>query len=205
MANFVILRISMKRIIVFFLILIFFAGCGGRQPSEPTVETSSVTEELSVEQAIMYIYDEVFNAYTDLSQAEIYEADFDHKFMSSYYLELDTIVREIDESYPSEIGFHDYDHWIQGNDWDNLSYAIVSIRNISDNKAEVDMVIINYGQENPIVVKMVKEEGIWKIYDFIRNGVSELSEMEQYIEWDSDLHILHEKHGDVVEQVICRK
>lgn len=195
----------MKKIIFFVFVLIILIGCDSHQLSEPMEETPSITDEISAEQAIMNIYDEVFNAYTDLSQAEIYEADFDHKFMSSYYLELDTIVREIDESYPSEIGFHDCDHWIQGNDWDNLSYAIASIRNISDNKAEVDMVIINYGQENPIVVKMVKEEGIWKIYDFIRNGVSELSEMEQYIEWDSDLHILHEKHGDVVEQVICRK
>lgn len=196
----------MKKIIFFVFALIILVGCGSRQVSEPMVETTSVTEEVSVEQAIMNMYDEVFNAYTNLSEAEILEADFDHKFLSAYYLELDTIVREIDESYPSEIGFHDYDHWIQGNNWDNsLSYAIASIRNISDNEAEIDMVIINYGQEKPVVIKLVKEKGLWKIYDFIRDGVSELSEMEHYIEWDNDLRIMCEKYGDNVEQVICRK
>ena len=67
------------------------------------------------------------------------------------------------------------------------------------------MVIINCGQEKPVVIKLVKEKGIWKISDFIRKGVSELHEMEHYIEWDSDLRILREKNGDNVEQVICRK
>lgn len=196
----------MKKIIFFVFVLIILIGCDSHQLSEPMEETPSITDEISAEQAIMNIYDEVFNAYTDLSEAEILEADFDHKFLSAYYLELDTIVREIDESYPSEIGFHDYDHWIQGNNWDNsLSYAIASIRNISDNEAEIDMVIINCGQEKPVVIKLVKEKGLWKIYDFIRDGVSELSEMEHYIEWDNDSRILCEKYGDNVEQVICRK
>ena len=179
--------IAMKKILFFVFVLVLMTGCGGRQQSETVKEEPSVVEEISAEQAIMNIYDEVFNAYETLSEREIMAADFDRKFMSAEYLATDSIVRKIDAKYPGEIGFRDYDHWIQGNDWENLSYAIASISEISEKEAMISMVIFNCGQEKPIKVKMVKENGEWKIADFIREGVSELHEMQEYIAADAVL------------------
>ena len=177
----------MKKTLFFAFVLILMTGCGIRQQSETIKEEPSVVEEISAELAIMNIYDEIFNAYETLSETEIMAADFDHKFLSAEYLATDSIVRKIDEKYPGEIGFHDYDHWIQGNDWENLSYAIASISKTSDKEAVISMVIFNCGQEKPIKVKMLKENDVWKIADFIREGVSELHEMQEYIAADAAL------------------
>lgn len=177
----------MKKTLFFAFALILMTGCGGRQQSEIVEEESPEVEEISAEQAIMDIYDEVFNAYETLSEREIMAADLDRKFLSAEYLATDSIVRKIDEKYPGEIGFHDYDHWIQGNDWENLSYAIASISDISEKEAMISMVIFNCGQEKPIKVKMLKENDEWKIADFIREGVSELHEMQEYIAADAAL------------------
>jgi RNase P/RNase MRP subunit POP5 len=172
---------------LFIVLVIILTGCASRQQSETVKEEPTIVEEISAELAIMNIYDEIFNAYETLSETEIMAADFDRKFMSAEYLATDSIVRKIDEKYPGEIGFHDYDHWIQGNDWENLSYAIASISDTSDKEVMISMVIFNCGQEKPIKVKMLKENGEWKIADFIREGVSELHEMREYIAADAGL------------------
>jgi RNase P/RNase MRP subunit POP5 len=172
---------------LFIVLVIILTGCASRQQSETVKEEPTIVEEISAELAIMNIYDEIFNAYETLSETEIMAADFDRKFMSAEYLATDSIVRKIDEKYPGEIGFHDYDHWIQGNDWENLSYAIASISDTSDKEVMISMVIFNCGQEKPIKVKMLKENGEWKIADFIREGVSELHEMREYIAADETL------------------
>ena len=172
---------------LFIVLVIILTGCASRQQSETVKEETTIAEEISAEQAVREIYDEVFKAYNTLSETEIIAADFDYKFMSAEYLTTDSIVCEIDKKYPGEIGFHDYDHWIQGNNWENLSYEITSTNNTSDDEAVVSMVVFNCGQKKPIKVKMVKENGVWKITDFIRDGVSELHEMQDYIAADATL------------------
>lgn len=172
---------------LFFVLVLIMTSCGSRQQTETLKEESTIVEDISAEQAVREIYDEVFKVYNTLSETEIIAADFDHKFMSAEYLATDSIVCEIDKKYPGEIGFHDYDHWIRGNNWENLSYEITSMNNISDNEAMVSMVVLNCGQKEPIKVKMVKENGAWKIVDFIRDGVSELREMQDYIAADAAL------------------
>ena len=52
---------------------------------------------------------------------------------------------------------------------------------------------------------MVKENGVWKIADFITGENSEYEEMQHYIEADNDLGILREKDGNVVEEVIYHR
>lgn len=42
-------------------------------------------------------------------------------------------------------------------------------------------------RKKPVKVKIVKENGVWKIADFIRDGVSELHEMQDYIAADAEL------------------
>jgi hypothetical protein len=172
---------------LFIVLVIILTGCASRQQSENLKEEPIMVAEISAEQAVREIYDEVFKAYNTLSETEIIAADFDHKFMSVEYLTTDSIVCEIDKKYPGEIGFHDYDHWIQGNNWENLSYEITSTNNISDNEGVVSLVVLNCGQKKPIKVKIVKENGVWKIADFIRDGVSELHEMQDYIAADAEL------------------
>ena len=183
-----------KNYIFLILFLFILTGCGTHNKKDVTAED-----------AVKQIYDEVFDAYTHLPLEKLATTDFDHKFLSSGFLQLDSIVHEIDKSYPGELGFRDYDHWIQAQDWENLSYTIDSTEQVSDTRAEVWMTIFNFGTKTPLQLSMVKENGVWKIDDFIANGRSECIEMQHYIECDSDLGILQMKHGDIVEKVIYRQ
>jgi len=173
-------------------------GCNNNQPAEEGAAVS----DISAEDAVKQIYDEVFDAYIHLPLEKLITIDFDHKFLSSAFLRLDTIVNEIDKSYPGELGFRDYDHWIQAQDWENLSYSIDSTEQVSDTKAEVWITISNFDTKTPLQLSMVKENGVWKIGDFITDGLSECSEMEHYIQADNDLGILRMEYGDAVEEVI---
>lgn len=100
----------MKKIALFlFAATLMLVGCNNNQPAEEGAAVS----DISAEDAVKQIYDEVFDAYIHLPLEKLITIDFDHKFLSSAFLQLDTIVNEIDKSHPGKLGFRDYDHWIQ--------------------------------------------------------------------------------------------
>ena len=188
-----------KTLLTIFAATLMLMGCNNN--NQPAEEGAAVSD-ISAEDAVKQIYDEVFDAYIHLPLEKLITIDFDHKFLSSAFLQLDTIVNEIDKSHPGELGFRDYDHWIQAQDWENLSYTIDSTEQVSDTKAEVWITISNFDTKTPLQLSMVKENGVWKIGDFITDGRSECSEMEHYIQADNDLGILRMEYGDAVEEVI---
>lgn len=188
----------MKNTVFLILFLFILTGCGtnnkkdvtaaeDKAVSDLTIAEEKAVSDLTAEDAVKQIYDEVFDAYIHLPLEKLFTIDFDHKFLSSEFLRLDSIVTEIDKKYPGELGFRDYNHWVQAQDWENLSYTIDSTEQVSDTKAEVWMSISNFGTKStPLQLSMVKENGVWKIGDFIADGRSECSEMEHYIEIDND-------------------
>ncbi len=142
------------------------------------------TEALSSMDAVSQIYGEAFESYRKAGDAGpvVSCEELDRKFMSSAYLAMDAVIDSIDHLYPAEIGFHEYDHWIQAQDWDkDLSCSVDSLINESGTTS-VWITITNCGTKKPLEVKVVKENEQWKIDDFVTDGISERQQMQEYID-----------------------
>ena len=65
------------------------------------------------------------------------------------------------------MGLWDYDYWIQGQDWDSVSYKNVKVMDIVDGRtAHVELILHNM-QDNLIGLTLIKERGKWFIDDLI--------------------------------------
>lgn len=135
--------------------------------------------------ALQAIYADVFKWYAlaekDLSVLNKMP-DFDEKYMSSEYKRLLVKVKTIDKKHEDqgEIGFFDYDHWVCGQDFQNLSMKVVKTT-VDSGKCSADVIITNCGNENCVTVDLVCENGVWKIDDFHTDGTSEKARMRQYV------------------------
>jgi len=162
------------------------AQCTNHQ--KPVDNQESVTdnsmEALSSMDAVSQIYGEAFESYRNAGDAgpAVSCEELDRKFMSSAYLDVDAVIDSIDRLYPAEIGFHEYDHWIQAQDWDkDLSCSVDSLINENGDNS-VWITITNCGTKKPLEVKLVKENDQWKIDDFVSDGISERQQMQEYID-----------------------
>ncbi len=74
-------------------------------------------------------------------------------------------VRRIDESRPDELGLWDYDYWIQGQDWQRLSFKDVKVRDVTKGRtAHAELTLHNSGDNN-VRLTLVWERGNWYIDD----------------------------------------
>ncbi|MCR4965130.1 MAG: YbjP/YqhG family protein [Bacteroidales bacterium] len=173
----------MKKILSIFVILALLMSCNNNQKStdNQNVESDQTASELTAQETVKQIYDEVFSLYNQHPSSEINYDEVNRKYMSQHYLKVDSIVEVIDSKHPYEVGCLDYDHWIMAQDWGNLSYAVESVEEISDTEARVSIIITNFNEKTPLTLLMVKEGDEWKIEDFItHDNVSELGVMEEY-------------------------
>jgi len=172
----------MKKITLLFCAALTLTCCTPRQetPEEQTVNEMETTTAPNAQESIQQILDEVMEAYNTLPAEKISSEAFDQKFMSKQYLQLDSIIQHIDSKFPGEIGFREYDHWVQGQDWEDLSYSIDSVKQTSATEAHVWINLHNF-KDMPMEIKLVKENDTWKIEDLIANGQSEVEMMREYI------------------------
>lgn len=182
-----------KLLIISMLMSAALMSCGGgnhrQEPDALAVEAMEAVD------AIYSHVFEVYNQYLDMEGIEDASYDsmlvFDERYLSSDYLALYRQVMAVDSLYASDgIGFFDYDHWIQGQDWDKLSFRIDTAWTVSPSEVHVKLTISNFGQIT-VELPMVKEADGWKIGDFITFGPgagSELQAMKEYvdIEHESD-------------------
>jgi len=176
----------MKRIIWILMAFVMMVQCTNHPKTSDNQDavTDNEGKTTSPTEAVTQIYGEVFDTYEQAQSSEsvITSTAFDQKYMSSAYLAMDAIIDSIDRLYPAEIGFHEYDHWIQAQDWDtDLSYSVDSL--VEENgMTSVWITITNCGTKKPLEVRLVKENDQWKIDDFISDGVSERLQMQEYID-----------------------
>lgn len=128
------------------------------------------TEEVS--ERLEAIYADVFGWYSrlrdDFSLTEKMP-DFEKKYMTDDYNKWYDKVEQIDEpkSENGEMGFFDYDHWVCGQDFQDLSMRIVSVSSAAENSALAVVAISNCGTEQELTLPMVRERGDWFIDNFI--------------------------------------
>lgn len=150
-------------------------------------QTQSSNLKTEIEKRVKDIYDEIFSWYLahmdDLSNKNFNRPEV---FSKNYWQIFSAVQRKDTES--DELGFFDYDHWIQAQDWDtDLAMHIDSVE-VKDNcHALVNSHITNCGNQSPLLIAMVLENGTWLIDDFItpdHANRSEKSEMKLYLKQD---------------------
>jgi len=165
----------MKKVLAF-IAAALMTGCVQNQNKEAaqlsqySVEQLDGSEEITpidtveVRQRVTEMYDEIFALYNKSDEA----ADgalqmFNDMFLSRDFRNLDSTLsaRQSDEVFP------DYDHWIQGQDWQNLSYSIDTISTLPGSRAMVQMNIVNFGHPQALQLIMVKDDSLWMIDDFV--------------------------------------
>ena len=80
-------------------------------------------------------------------------------------------------------GFFDADYWIMGQDWHNLSISDVEVLATTPNEAAVQFQLHNLDTVKPVALKLVNEDGVWKIDNFtdVNNDLDWKQSMQQYV------------------------
>lgn len=94
--------------------------------------------------------------------------DFDSKYCSE---EWNNTLKEALLSQPDsdEIGVFDYDYWIQGQDYGDVSVSRVHVVSLDGDRAVVTLTVHNMGMDNEIRLNMVYERDDWYIDDIVDN------------------------------------
>lgn len=162
---------------VFLLLLIigYFSSNSNRNSEVNNIEASNCSEE-DIKKSVEDMYNEIFNATND-------DTDYDAKYTSSEYQKLNAIAAEL-----SEDMYIDVNHWIQGEDSENPSMKVISVKKESDNRAIAKVSIKAFKQydgESQVTLVLVNEGGKWVVDDFItiENGkkYSEKSYLADYV------------------------
>ncbi len=168
------------------------AGTGiAAKAAEPLHSDAEATEstDAGAAKALKDIYDDVFGWYEKaennlslLGQMP----DFNALYMSADYKKVLREVEAIDKDCEADgmIGFFDYDHWVDGQDFKNLSLDIMSLSGAASGKCRAEVVITNLGVKKRVGIDMVLENGKWKIDDFCTDGSSEKARMREYVAGD---------------------
>lgn len=163
-----------------------------------------------IRRSVSDMYDTVFNWYNNHRDDWRVEHDFDERYLTPSYAALQReaggIGMELNEAPPGM----DYDHWVQAQDWEEMSYSVDSIGVHSEGSADVHVdsiyvhsevsadvyvTIKNGDYRTPLLLKMkyVEEpphlgKSRWQIDDFVtkeRQGgsysVSAREAMEEYV------------------------
>lgn len=148
-------------------------------------DASGETTEKAVTAAVNDIYAEVFfwykKAEKDVSLLDK-APDFEARYMSAAYNVLYAKVKKADAAAAAKgmVGFFDSSHWVCGQDWGDLRAEVKSV-SASNGVASVKVTVWNLGNENNVLLKLVNENGAWKIDDMSIGGTSEREAMQRYV------------------------
>lgn len=78
-------------------------------------------------------------------------------------------VKEEEAKHRGELGCFDYDFWIQGQDWNKVSFSNVIVGVSSPDKA-VATIIVHNGGDSKVSLSLVRENGQWMIDDLTDKG-----------------------------------
>ncbi len=190
---------TVKSILLLAVAVVVLGACSSRgavvkssgESDHDGLDTASVVER------VQEIYGAVFKVYNEADSLrnldidsmmtnDVYErrADFEANYCSSEWNTLMKKVNEIDSLYhQNEMGFWDFDYWIMGQDWHNLSVSDVKVVERIGPWAEVDLNLHNFDKVTPLCLTMKLENGTWRIDDFADKefGTGFKQAMQEYI------------------------
>ena len=162
----------MKKTISALIALVAFAFCMNACTNAQAKQNRSdddIKEEVA--RRVKEIYDTVIPWYNshegDIRSVNDFDERFLSKEMQTMRAQVGAILRELHEKGEDDIPpGYDYDHWVMGQDWENLSIRTDSIRVLSPDTAEAYMCITNCGYPQKFMLMMTRDEKEWFIDDF---------------------------------------
>lgn len=122
-------------------------------------------------QRVSNIYKDVCDLYNAAQDnpnfdEKLSEKDFDSLYCSEEWNDLLKKVNKYDEeNNPDDIGFFDFDYWIMGQDFQDMSFHDVKVLSMNDNEATVSLTLVNLS-DIKLKLNMVYERGDWYIDNF---------------------------------------
>ena len=190
---------TMRQYFILLALALFIGACQGRAVNSDKVAPDAVVNQASdadaVASRVQEIYDAVFKEYNledslrNLDQLEglgayAHRSEFNRNFCSKEWNELVNQIDEIDSLYHAEeMGFWDADYWIMGQDWHNLSISDIEVLAVTPSEAAVQFNLHNFDSTGPVTLRLVNEDGVWKIDDFldVDNDHSWKKSMQEYV------------------------
>ena len=122
-------------------------------------------------QRVSNIYKDVCNQYNAAQDSpnlydKLSKMNFDSLYCSEEWNDLVSKVNKYDEEHnPDGIGFFDFDYWIMGQDFQDMSFHDVKVISMNDNEATVSLTLVNFS-DIKLKLSMVYERGDWYIDNF---------------------------------------
>lgn len=82
------------------------------------------------------------------------------------------------------MGFMAADHWVMGQDWQDLALSDVQVTSMTGTSATVELNLHNCGQVIPVRLEMLLEADGWRIDNFIdvKNNLDWKASMKEYVD-----------------------
>lgn len=134
-----------------------------KQADEATVANDADAQ--AVKARVETIFADIANLYNGAQDEDAQAGEpIARRYCSDEWNALEDEVERVDAKHPGDLGFWEYDVWVQGQDWDKVLYKNIDVLSLDGNTARVSLVVVN-GEEHPIEVKMVRERNDWYIDD----------------------------------------
>lgn len=146
-------------------------GCSHPKQPQRTIQNAPITridapnDSAIVAQRVTEIYGFLCKSMNDSNVEAPDGAAFERRFCSRAWNEEGKKVAQIDARHPGDMGLWDYDYWIQAQDYAHLSFRNVRIVSIENHQTARVKLILHNGEDVPLELKMVKEQGQWRIDD----------------------------------------
>lgn len=166
-------------------------------------EAPSNGKEELVKERLRQIYEEVFSKYDDDDLSNDGPEDNDARWLTTEFKDL--LKREKEVTPEGELGYIDYNHWIQAQDYEKPSMTIESVEMISDTKAISKIKVMPFSNSAPENVKVTLkyERNNWYIDDFSSSlNVSEKEGLKEYItdaaQTEGDIEMIDTTQSDTI-------
>lgn len=160
---------------------------------------NQIADAEAVQQRVQEIYGDVFKEYNledslrnldvlDGPGASARRGDFNRNYFSREWNDLSRQIHEIDSLYHAdELGFWEADYWIMGQDWHQLSISDIEVLDVSLTEASVKFMLHNLGEAKPVALKLVNEDGVWKIDNFqdLNSDMDWKQAMKEYVDQET--------------------
>ena len=166
--------------LVFLSMSYSFYSCGNKEIKKSSQENTEAVKDTvpldttqmvngkmaeEVQLRVKEIYDylcEIYNA----SDEEMPDGQgIESRFCSESWKAESNAVSQINKKRPGEIGLWDYDYWIQGQDWEKVSYKDIKVIGVTDEKTAHVLLTLHNMEDHQIGLTLVKENGNWLIDD----------------------------------------
>lgn len=188
----------MKIIIVLIVAAVAVMGCSNSGQEKEAVKACSNSgqekeavkvpplDTATVVQRVNDIYTTVFDRYREARTMlrPLRRGDFDATFCSADWNHwLGRVMTYDKENCQGMVGFFEADHWIMGQDWDDLSVSDVRVTAMTASTASVNFNLHNCGSVKAVRLDMVREGDELKIDDFVDvdNGIDWKAKMKAYM------------------------